>query len=341
MRQFKSFFIFLLAFILIGVLFEVLLSFGGILIPVVQIDPNKGERYCPNKMCCSIFVSEGFGLAETNAQGWFGKEFKYKSANDISVTVIGNSFVASRQVFYRNNFLSIAEKKTNEKLPHGMHTSFYNFGKEDLPLKELLYVKEDIAATYHPDYILILLNPGSFNVESQRYVTYYDYIDGKFKLDTSFKLKSFVKNFNKFEVLTKSSVLFLGYRFKNHLPQAGEILFDKFYYRNIPVEDQLETVDSLDYTDKAIITELAKDSHVIFLLNLEPAIFSKVKSLIGNSSFIDIYTPLKKMQNEKGFNPYYWEIPNKIGHWNIPAHKLIGEEIAKQMIEILHPNKTF
>jgi len=339
MRVLKSILVFSSALVLVAILFELLLSFGGILSPIVRIDPDKGERYHPDKTACSIFVSEGFGLAKTNSAGWFGKEFKDNGPNDISVAVIGSSWVASRQVFYRDNFLSVAEKRANEKL-HGERVSFFNFGKEDLPLKELLYVKEDIASTYSPDHILIFLNNGSFNVTSQRYVAYYDFIDGKFQIDTSFKEKPFVRNYRKFRLLAESSVLFLAHRAKNHLPEIGEIFFDKFYVPSEkPIFEKHEEANEITLVDEAIIKKLASDERVIFLLNTDEIFSNKVKPLIGSVSVIDVRIPLQRMSIEQDIDPYFWKIPNKKGHWNIPAHKLVGEEIARYMVTRLNSNQ--
>ncbi len=43
---------------------------------------------------------------------------------------------------------------------------------------------------------------------------------------------------------------------------------------------------------------------------------------------------------ENGVNPYYWPIPNTEGHWNIPAHKMIGQEITNHMIAIINAKKN-
>lgn len=337
MKKLKSVLIFFAAFLAVIVFFEFFLSFAGILSPVVRIDPDKGERYMSNKTCSSIFVSEGFGLAKTNSSGWFGKEFKDTGADDISVAVLGNSFVASRHVFYRQNFLSISEQSLNQRLT-GKTASFFNFGKEDFPLRELLYVKEDIAKTNNPDYFLVLLNPGVFGHNSQRYVAFYDVIDGKFQVDTSFKKSSFVKNYSKLKPLTTSSVMFLMHRAKNQLPNAGQILFDKFYIstgKTETKEDGEESpADTIDLVDEAILKELSKDPKVIFLLNLPPPLEETVKPLISMSRKIDLWPPLLAMQ-KTGEDPYYWPIPDKHGHWNIKAHELIGKVIAGQMSNII------
>jgi hypothetical protein len=334
MKTVKSILIFSAAFLSVVIFFEIFLSYAGILSPVVRIDLEKGERYVPNKMCSSSFVSEGFGLAETNSSGWFGKDFKDEGPDDISIAVLGNSFVAGRHVFYRQNFLSMSENYLNQKLSN-KKASFFNFGKEDFPLRELLYVKEDIMKTHHPDYFLVLINPGALNYTSkQRYVAFYDYVNGQFQVDSSFKKSSFVKNYSRFQFFTKSSVLFLGHRAKNQLPNAGEILFDKFYISGKKIEPEEEPVDTITVSDAAILKELSKDPKVIFILNLDPALAKTVRPLISKSLKIDLWPPLLAMQ-KNGDDPYYWPIPDKHGHWNIKAHELIGKVIAGYMSQII------
>ncbi len=339
MKTIKSIFIFSIAFLSVVIFFELLLSLCGILQPIVRIDPAKGERYRPHLTCSSAFVCEGFGLANTNAAGWFGDDFKDMGNDHISVAVIGNSYVASRHVFYRNNFLSLTEKKTNETLAKKgipKTVSLFNFGKEDLPLNELLYVKEDVANTNNPDYLLILLNEGTFNVVSSRYVARYNYENGQFNLDTSFRQASFVKNIRAFEFLMKSSVLFLGHRVKNHLPKTWEIVFDKFYMpskKAEPVDPERAITTRLTDTDKAYVKELSKDKRVIFLLNVNPALTSEIKKLIGESSYINIQPVLLK-HKQLGVDPNYWEIPEIVGHFNLFGHKVIANEVTKKMIEV-------
>lgn len=345
MKFIKSSIIFSAAFISVVVFFELFLRHAGILSPVVRIDTEKGERYIPNKMCSSLFVSEGFGLAKTNSSGWFGKDFRDEGANDISIAVLGNSFVASRHVFYRQNFLSIAENSLQGTM-NGKTASLFNFGKEDFPLKELLYVKDDIMKTYNPDYFLVLLNPGVFNHSSQRYVAYYDFVDGKFQVDTSFKKTSFVKNYSRFQPLTTSSILFLVHRAKNQLPNVGEIVFDKFYFpekkKNTGVTNTAEGMeveaDTINMADAAVIKRLGEDPKVIFLLNLDPNLLKLVNPLLRNSRKIDLWSPLLTME-QNGNDPYYWPIPDKKGHWNIKAHEMVGKVIANHLSQTIRKEK--
>ncbi len=346
MKRFKSLVIFSSTFLAVILFFEFFLSFCGILQPIVRIDPIKGERYRPDITCSSLFVSEGFGLAKTNADGWFGHIFNDKGEDEISVAVIGNSYVASRQVFYRNNFIALTEKETNKILRYknlSTSVSLFNFGKEDLPLNELLYVKEDIEINHHPDYFLIFLNQKTFDVVRDRYVARYEIENDKFKLDTSFRQKPFVKNYHSFEFFTESSFLFLGHRVLNYLPKAGEILFDKFYIQSKDEEKKEETSAAfyLNREDKLFVKELSKDKRVIFLLNVDPQLTSDIKSLIGNSISINIQ-PVLLEAKQKGKDPNYWEIPDKTGHFNLFGHQLIANELTKEMIElaIRHENKN-
>jgi hypothetical protein len=90
----------------------------------------------------------------------------------------------------------------------------------------------------------------------------------------------------------------------------------------------------LTEADKAYVTELSKDKRVIFMLNLSPVLEKEVKSLMGSSSFINIRPPLQEMK-KRGVDPNYWEIPDKVGHFNLIGHKIIANEITKKMIGIV------
>jgi hypothetical protein len=330
MKKLKSVFIFILAFLFTVVIFDFFFTFTGLMVPIVKIDSEKGERYLPNKTCCSISSSEGFGLAETNASGWFGKDFSEHASSDISIAVIGNSFVASRQVFYRDNFLSIAENLLNENSLQKF--SFYNFGKESMPLTELLYIKEEIAKAHDPKQYLILINHLSFSTAT-RVVPYYKLVDDSLCLDLSFKDSKTLKLYNQFQFLMESPILFLGYRVKNKLPQWREILLDKFYFpTNQPQTFQNQVMFTIPDTDKAIIEKLAEDEKVIFLLDLDPDASAKIKSLIPQSKIIDLHPTFSKLK-EQGIDPNFWEVSNVQGHWNIPAHKAVGDEIAKNLMK--------
>lgn len=340
-KALKSICIFLCAFTLVVIFFELFLSLCGILQPIVRIDKDNGERYRPNLTCSSLFVAEGFGLAKTNASGWFGHDFKDLGTNDISVAVVGNSYVASRQVFYRQNFHSLAEKKTNKILAYKgipKTVNFFNFGKEDLPINELLYLKDDLNKLNHPDYFLVLLNEGTFNVVTHRYVAKYVLDHDSIKVDTSFKKATFVKNYNRFEAFTKSSVLFLMHRVKSQLPNIWEIFFDKFYIPSQPnEEEEPEITKRLDETDKRFVEELSKDKHVIFLLNVNPDLTKELLTIIGDSPYINIQPSILDMK-KRGIDPNYWEIPDKIGHFNLVGHEMIANEITKKMLGIVLQN---
>ncbi|HRG52205.1 MAG TPA: hypothetical protein PLL00_05175 [Bacteroidia bacterium] len=343
MKALKSIFIFIGAFALVVVFFEFFLSLCGILQPIVRIDRDNGERYRPDLTCSSLFVSEGFGLAKTNSAGWFGHDFKDLGTDDISVAVIGNSYVASRQVFYRQSFHSLAEKKTNKILAYKgipKTVSFFNFGKEDLPINELLYLKDDLNKLNHPDYFLVLLNEGTFNLVTHRYVAKYILENDSIKVDTSFKKSNFVKNYNRFEVFTHSSVLFLMHRVKSQLPNIWEIFFDKFYIPSKTAneeEPEATTTEDLDDTDKRFVKELSKDKRVIFLLNVNPSLRNELLSIISDSPTIDLQPAILDLK-KRGIDPNYWEIPDKVGHFNLVGHEMIAKEITREMLRIILQN---
>lgn len=299
--------------------------------PMVKIDPDKGQRYFSNKTCCSIFINEGFGLAETNSSGWFGKEFRDSGLKAISVAVLGNSFVAARQVFDRDNFISIAEKEITGKTD--IPVSFNNFGKESVTLREALLIKEEIDATYNPDYYAVLVNETFFGSEG-RSIPYYELKESKLRLNTEFKESFFVKQYEKLQYIAKSSVFFLIFRVKNRLPQLYEIVFDKLYWGQ-PKETARKKDYTIDVLDKTLLEEFDKDKRVVFFLDLDSVRRDKVKMYVKNSPVIDLKQPLLNLKKERGIDPYYWEISNQTGHWNRSAHWVVGQELAKSMLVLL------
>lgn len=332
MRIFKQLFVFFLGFASIFVLFEMLLKFGGIMLPMLKIDPDKGERYLPDKMCCSLFNYEGFGLAKTNSSGWFGKDFESDGLSTISIAVFGNSFIAARQVFYRDNFLSIAEQKLHSK---NLDIHLYNLGKETMPLRESLFIKEEIESAHNPDYFVVFINERSLGNEG-RYIPYYELVNDSLSINWDFKNFPFVKNYEKFKVLSQSSAIFLAYRAKNHLPRLWEIILDKFYSPDNPGIDKDDySARPVDSVDVAVIKEFDRDKRVIFLLDIDSVRANYIKSFIHNAPVIDLKPTLLKLKEEQGIDPYYWKVTNQKGHWNHTAHKVIAEQFSKEIEGIL------
>ena len=333
MKAVKSIFHFCIASLIVILFFELYFSFAGILSPIVKIDPVKGERYYSNKLCNSLFISEGFGLARTNSEGWFGKEFQDKGNSDISIAIIGNSFVAARQVFYRNNFISIADREINLN-EEDLNISIYSFGKESMPLRELLNIKEEIVNEHDLDYVVVLINEMSF-ANAKRFVPYYELIEDSLILNRSFENSPMVKLYNKLHLIAESSLLFLGFKVKNNLKKTPEILLDKFYREKIISSSSSRSVKSIELLNRKILEKLDKDKRVVFLTNIDSDRFNEVKSIINNSPIIDLSIMLTKMKNKLHTNPYYWKINRKMGHWNNNAHKVIGKELADNLFNII------
>ena len=335
MKIIKSIIYFCFAFLLIGLFFEIFLNTAGILSPVMKIDSRKGERFYPNIMINSLFMNEGFGLSRTNSQGWLGKDPMDKMDTDISIHVIGNSFVASQQVFTRNKFLAVAEDHVNKELPD-YQTSFYNFGKKQVQLGEILFLKEEVVKEYNPEYIIVFLNERNFVIKkSSRMVPFYEYKDDHLVLNSSFNKSSTFRLYNKLGFLSNSSLIFLGYRVKNKLRNAPKILFDKLYptkkHEEMDVKDQ--TI-SISPSDKKIIEELSLDDRIIFLLDFNAENASQIRSLVSQSPIINFKKSLMAMKNND-VDPYYWKVSEIEGHWNNKAHKIIGKELGENMIKII------
>lgn len=329
---------FLTGILTIIILFESFLNLTETAVPINDITPEKGERYYPGKFCNSLFISEGFGMASTNSHGWFGKDF-YDDGKSITVAVIGNSYVASRQVFYRDNFLSVAESEINRRnvIPK---TELFSFGKEYMTLPELLFVKDEISNVFNPDYILILINDYSFE-HVQRFIPYYELINDSLILNTEYKTASTVKLFNKYGFIGKSSFIYMIYRVKNNFKNAPSILFDKLYSTKKEINSSSDTLEIkiLSNLEKKIFEKLVMDKKVIFLLDIHCSLYEEVKALLSQAKYIDLREPLYNLKYNKGIDPCYWKINKISGHWNHEAHKVIGSYISDEMIRFIEFDK--
>ena len=51
------------------------------------------------------------------------------------------------------------------------------------------------------------------------------------------------------------------------------------------------------------------------------------------------HQPILLDMKKRGVDPNYWEIPDKVGHFNLIGHKVIANEITKKMIGIAIEDK--
>ena len=340
MKKLKSILLFLIGALCASIFVDFFLSFSGVVNPIMEIDPEKGERYCPNKTCNSLFISEGFGLAKTNSKGWFGKEYVQDNDSLISIAMIGNSFVASKQVFERDNFISICESLMNDSLNNNV--AIYNFGKEALPIKELLFVEEEVEDEYDFDYLVILLNDRNFD-EINRLIPYYELKNGKLVLNVQYRQSSVYKFYNKIRFLNESPLLFLAYRVKNYLKNSPQILFGKFYRarkhktkgNNSNKKDEVP----IGLAERKIIGMLDEKGKIVFLLDLNPELQNDVLPLIKKSPVINLKGTLAEIRST-GTDPYYWDIAKERGHWNNSAHQYIGKYLAETLTQLIPSDST-
>ncbi|CAM4196388.1 hypothetical protein [Zobellia nedashkovskayae] len=331
MKKIKSILFFFLAFITFSFFMEIFLSSAAITVPSISVDKEKGERYVANKTTNSLFTTEGFGLAKTNSLGWYGKECNKNTRQDINIGVIGNSFVAARQVFERNNFVTKLEENLNNSLEPSV--AVFNFGKEALPTSELLYLVNEVENDYKLDYNLVLLNERSFE-GLNRMVPFYEKKQDKFVLNTSFKNSSKYKIYRTLESvgLAHSSLTFLMYRVKNQLQNAAPIVFGKLYDIFQKNGVQKSQPSSLTELDRDIIREIDKKQKIVFLLDLEPKKKAVVQECIKNSTIIDL-EPILDSIRQNYIDPNFWKISGKEGHWNNTAHDIVGKALSKELIQ--------
>jgi len=84
---------------------------------------------------------------------------------------------------------------------------------------------------------------------------------------------------------------------------------------------------------------LDKDDRIVFLLDLSEENASQIRAIVRQSPIINLKKSLMAMKKNDNVDPYYWKVSDIEGHWNNEAHKVIGKELADNMIEIIKLDK--
>ena len=331
MKTIKNSILFFLGTICAIILFEFLLTFGGVLEPSVKLDPQKGQRYIPNHTCNSIFINEGFGLSRVNSEGWFGRDPKKKDISEINIAVLGNSFVAARQIFERDHFITLTQEKINSKNP-SKKIALYNYGKESVALNEELFIKEEVDSTLKPDYYVLLVNDLLFGNQG-RMIPFYEIKEGQLTLNTSFKNNFLVKKEKYLKPLMRSSVLFLLFRVKNRIPEFFEILTNTFEYKT-DIEDN-SIIESLEPTYQMILKKLSEDPRIIFLLDVSPEKMKEVNAILKDAKQVNLRKILKEYQQKNLVDLNYWPLIQQHGHWNRAGHKVVADGLTNELSKII------
>ena len=293
---------------------------------VSRNDPVLGSALKPNREM--IKFTEGFYVGGTNEYAYLGPGYPKKVEQDvIRIALIGDSFVEGFQVFDRDHFRSILEKKL---FSLGKKVEVLNFGMSGFNLNDDYCYFINFVKQFNPDISLFFVSNEDFNLQSTSNRRPKCYLaNGKIKIDYSFNQTPAYKFREKTAWLRGKSVI-LGYIFKAQtLIKRGswkKIIFDKFFVNNVNggEEDAEYENPHLSQLHSALINSLLAEKGVYFVE--KKPLNENIKNL-----FIKNSNRLLDLPVVEGKENYYWKITNKYGHWNPPAHRKIGNYLAQKM----------
>lgn len=291
-----------------------------------------------------LSFNEGLGILRFNQYRYIGEDNPpNKAKNTIRVALVGDSYVASFQVFERHYFGNVAENILRKKYPK-YNFELLNFGANGNDIGDLYAYYELLINKFEPDFTLFMLSNVDLDIRNQDPLAPKPILKGDSLIVSTRFNKSEIERYNSTKILTQNSSVFM--MLSNCITKAkstpiSSILFSKFYTFFHPTDlaniDKRESMDeySLDPLVGRIVKDLDKEV-VIFVNRDIKALPNKFQNLCVESGFR--YWDLSQSLNEmkiSGDNPVEWKITGKRGHWNHSAHKMVGKFIATNIDSIL------
>lgn len=177
-------------FILLGLATELLLVLFGISFPLLY----RPDEHCATRLKSHLdvlYVEEGRALVRTNAAGFRDVERQQdKPPGVLRIAVVGDSFTEAIQVPREKSYSYRLERMLDER---GYRVQVLNFGVSGFgTAQELEMLRHEVLA-YQPDLVILQVFPGNDIADNSRQLNpgqikpYYELVDGKLKLDDSFR----------------------------------------------------------------------------------------------------------------------------------------------------------
>lgn len=287
-----------------------------------------------------LYFNEGFGIGRYNEYGYIGEAYPpEKESNTYRVALLGDSFIASFQVFERDYFGNIAEGILLEEFPQ-QRFEILNFGRAGFDIADMYALQKNLIEDFDPDLIFYMISGGDLfpkypdnlrpktTIENDSLIISFDYPQDELDLYESTKV--FTQNSCILSMLNDG-------RNKAQETPVLSVLLEKVYTwfesAEFGLEDGIEegTVFQIDPVTVKIVEALDPEQ-VIFVNRTDSGFPEEFQNLCRQKGyrFLDLNIALNAMK-ESGISPIVWEITGKTGHWNPYAHRVVGSEIARQI----------
>jgi len=321
------------------VLLELFISFSYI---ETQSPTDFTEEYgrCRRQNMNYVYFNEGFSMGRFNEGRYLNSYYPIdKPKGVIRIAALGDSYVEGFQVFERNHFLKIAEEKLNNKLNDSVQ--ILNFGRSGFDFGDMYAYYNIIVKQYKCDYVLFFISNTDLNIRQT------DKLIPKVVIDSS----GFIIISNKLMPLGYKNIFIRQLKYSHRssiynmlnkgkkLIQGGELfpkLFDKFYFDNsLNGEIKPLGLSEIIVSEKAyqILDKLKSENSKVIIINRGKEKLDNmfVKEMGDSVSYFDLIQESNLYNSE--FNPHYWKITKKIGHWNLKAHRIVGEEMYNYLLK--------
>ncbi|MDT7833436.1 hypothetical protein RQM59_13695 [Flavobacteriaceae bacterium S356] len=285
-----------------------------------------------------VYFNEGFGVVSYNEHGFLGNSVEIKKRDNlVRIALVGDSFVESLQVFSRDYFGKLAEDLLNNDLDDRKY-EILNMGRSGFVFPDMYIYQKVYVENFNPDKIFYFISLEDLTAKNN------DPLLPKLMIDTISGSPIIDVNYNKEELrafmiskkaIQNSALLNMTNIARKRLKNDYMgLLFGKFGQRDpkkASQETNSLTSDELKQVKRSIgILDFIDPSKAIFINRDSIALPQSFTGALKNKGFkyYDLGETLK-LQTKNVFDPNYWNVTNKRGHWNHAAHKVLAKELAK------------
>ena len=291
---------------------------------------QTGKSYSPNYNY--TWFSEGYAIGSVNEGGYLGPFYKKeKQASIKRVALLGDSYVEGFQVFDRNHFRTILEKRLNANRKDSIEV--LNFGRSNFNFPNMYAYQELVVKAYEPDLSIFFVSREDLtslttdvllpNVSPETLKAV------PFLNDET--AGSFVKA-NR--VLSNSSLVYMLNAARRSIQNKGIVnaVFDGKF--NSPTNDK-NKVQSIQPINVKLFEKLDKKKTLLVYREKTP-LPKGLKQAILNSGmgWIDLSDFLSELE-KSGQNPNAWFNQKYDGHWNVFGHRSVGNYLVLPVVSKL------
>lgn len=284
----------------------------------------------------TVFFNEGMGIFRTNHSRFIGDEVDTTSKHHINIALVGDSFVESFQIFQRDYFGNIIEKRLNERF-EGYTFDILNFGRAGFNISHNYAYQRLLVDKFKPDLVLYFVSNGDLHLEKlSPLYPYAKEVNDSLVASIEFDQEEIDRYKYVQDMLSKSILLNMLKNAKHTTDKrpVPSIIFGKVYDWFVP--EKKPVIADPNYKPLPIVNKILThlDNNVI-IINRDYAPFYKAFQDEVNRLGITNWDTSNLMDSlyNLGKDPYYWKVTKTNGHWNQEMHKDIGEYLSMKLIQ--------